>query len=95
MDAFDLMKRVGAEMVRGRIRYRPEGPSGSFWVTLAKLEGDSMVLTRDGSALIREFEQDLPKRRRTRKPALEGLISPPETTKATDPDDLLAGLDDG
>lgn len=91
MDAFDLMKRVGAEMVRGQIRYRDT----AGWITLAKLEGDSMVLTREGSALIREFEQELPKRRRTRKPALEGLISPPETTKATDPEDLLAGLDDG
>ena len=84
MDAFELMQAAGGEMVRGIIRVRQEGKR----VVLAKLNGDSMELTKDGAAMVRELET-LPAKKASRQKA--GLRSPVAIEKIAD--QLLSDVD--
>ncbi|MEA3639964.1 MAG: hypothetical protein VBE63_08470 [Lamprobacter sp.] len=64
MNVYELVEKVGGEIVRGRARYRPEGQK---WVELGRLNGDSMEFTPAGTALRRELDEALPKRPRRLK----------------------------
>lgn len=64
MNVYELVEKVGGEIVRGRARYRPEGQK---WVELGRLNGGSMEFTPAGAALRRELDEALPKRSRRLK----------------------------
>lgn len=81
MDVYALCEKVGGEIVRGRVRYRDES---NKWVELGRLNGDTMELSKEGLALVREYESDTPKRRR------RGSKLEPSSSEASG---LAAGLE--
>ena len=84
MDAYELMQAVNGEMVRGIIRVRQEGKR----VALAKLNGDTMELTKEGAAMAREIET-LPAKKASRPKPIPRKPSEPVSPLDT----LLSNVD--
>ena len=61
MDCYELVKKVGGEIVRGKARVR----QGREYTVLGKLNGDRMEMTEEGRKMAAEY--DKPKRSGARK----------------------------
>lgn len=65
MNVYELVEKLGGEIVRGRARVR----QGKEYVILGTLTPDGMVFTQEGAALAEEMrtEKPAPAPKRTRK----------------------------
>ena len=86
MDVYQLMEKLGGELVLGRARVRV----GSQIVVIGTLNGNDMVFTDDGRRLLAEHETvpDEPKRRGGR-PAKAAVVES-EPTSTPEADDQLS-----
>lgn len=88
MDVYELVERVGGEIVRGKARVR----QGAEYVVLGYNDGARMVFTEAGAAMVAEMEaEQAPKRgggKREPKPA------PVVVPDAEILDDRMLGLED-
>lgn len=69
LDCYELVERVGGEIVRGQARLR----QGRTVTVLGKLNGDRMEFTEEGRKMAAEY--DKPKRGRKPKATAEDLTS--------------------
>lgn len=51
MDVYELVDKLGGEVVRGRARVR----KGMEYVTIGIIDGDTMQYTDEGTALLNEY----------------------------------------
>jgi hypothetical protein len=79
MTVYELVERLGGEIVRGRARWY----NGTEHVLLGTLNGDEMTYTEAGRQLAASFDEDKPVVRRKRK------ADPDELVTLT-PDDLTS-----
>jgi hypothetical protein len=72
LDCYELVERVGGEIVRGQARLR----QGRTVTVLGKLNGDRMEFTEEGRKMAAEY--DKPKRGRKPKTTVEDLTNTAE-----------------
>lgn len=64
MNVYELIEKLGGEIVRGKARYR----KGNDYIVLGFLNGDDMIFTPEGRDLVVELANDSkPKRSRPAK----------------------------
>jgi hypothetical protein len=78
MTVYELVERLGGEVVRGRARWH----DGMSHVVIGVLNGDDMMFTEEGRRLAATFNDDKPVRRRARKADPDELVTLP-------PDELM------
>lgn len=76
MTPYDLMERLGGEIVRGQIRYR----SGQEYIVLARRNGDMMELTEAGRQALAELADAMSKPKRTKVDIDDLRPLPPESS---------------
>lgn len=81
MDCYELVEKVGGEIVRGRARVL----QGKEYVLLGSLNGDRMEFTEAGRKMAAEL--DKPKRTRKPKSTPEDIASMGEGIKTSAPTD--------
>ena len=98
MNVYELVEKVGGEIVRGKARVRV----GRDYVVIGTLNGDHMMFTAEGTEMAREHESAPKKGGRKAKAALEPeevvveLEEAPVVKATADAElaDLLAAVED-
>lgn len=88
MDVYELVKKVGGEIVRGKARVR----QGAVYINLGYNDGTNMVFTKEGSAMAESFSAPKPVGR-GRPKAVEPVVEAPKAPSGS-VEDLMADLEE-